>query len=262
MERLSMEPVYIFTWDNISANAYTYGSQITYPESMSVQYQNRLQPSGRPLYTWASLRFDAESATRQNNALPILEPGVSYHLILDMEVTPAQSVGINIEFFDYDGRWIDQYFGVEQNLDFVYPEQAADYKISLVKFNNEQVIFKALILLKTEFQNKYALNWYHNDQVISFTHKQDQQPFDQVSIILKYRYQPVDTVYVHSNAQATYNIEMAPMSSHQIKPFVHELLDELKIEWAQTTQIEVNGIGLGTAEVVEEFKQSWQTTIR
>lgn len=122
MERLSMEPVYIFTWDNISANAYTYGSQITYPESMSVQYQNRLQPSGRPLCTWASLRFDAESATRQKNALPILEPGVSYHLILDMEVTPAQSVGINIEFFDYDGRWIDQYFGVEQNLDFVYPE--------------------------------------------------------------------------------------------------------------------------------------------
>lgn len=90
----------------------------------------------------------------------------------------------------------------------------------MVKFNNEQVIFKALILLKTEFQNKYALNWYHNDQVISSTHKQGQQPF------------------------------------------VHELLDELKVEWAQTTQIEVNGIGLGTAEVVEEFKQSWQTTIR
>lgn len=264
MGQLSMEPVYVFTWDNISVNAYSFGSQIAYPKPMTVQYQNSLQPSGRPLYTWAStdVQLATDTGTRPNSVLPILKPGVRYHLILDMDVTPVKSVGISIEFFNYDGQLLNHSFGAEQVLDFVFPEAAADYKISLVKFNNEQVEFRTLMLFETDLYAAYEFDWTHAGRMIRFNRKQSHKPYNQVSVVFKHQYQPINTVYVNPATPVTYTIEMDRMDADEIGPFVQTLLDELKVDWDHTTQLEVTGIGLGTAEVVQQFKQAWHTTIR
>lgn len=46
-----MQPVYILKWDQLSAHAFTYGADITYPDVTTVAYANILQPSGKPIYT-------------------------------------------------------------------------------------------------------------------------------------------------------------------------------------------------------------------
>ncbi len=251
-----MQTIYLFSWNQMSANAYTYGSSINYPNVAEVDFENDLQPSGQAIYTWENLSIETSEVMgiRPTVTIPILEPGCEYHVEADMLVTPIESVGIRIDFFDRRQQVIEQVFKTDLAFDFVYPKQAKTYQIQLIKFNNTALRFNSILLQSKKIQSYYTIKVNRLEKYYAIRKKQLGKCEKTIKIILKSDVKPLNTVYIDEYVDATYNF-LLPQTLLTDEIALIQYMEKVKAfylhTWQAVTGIEVVGVGYGTNRAVQ-----------
>lgn len=141
-------------WNSNNMEFYKYGSSIEFVNS-EVHFENELLSPGTVIVRWKSnLNYLFNRTLLQ---LPLLKRGKTYKLILEARDYPEGSVLLKVDFFDR----LENYEGTEVISDkigeFIYPEKAYSYTISIISVGIRKFIFKEIILkdvLNTEREFK------------------------------------------------------------------------------------------------------------
>jgi len=92
---------WIIHWDDYMANAYTYGSQVTFFSNGDVEYINRLVPSGTVLKKWYSKT--SYQLMGIEPTLPIIDGEATYKLMVDIDMMVEEGIIVKIVFYNkYD----------------------------------------------------------------------------------------------------------------------------------------------------------------
>ncbi len=81
---------------------YNYGSTISYEKGL-VNFSNSQMSPGEAISSWKS-KQDFDSNNAQFNQLPLLKEGEQYHIVVNAEVIPSDSVQVQIIFFGHVGE--------------------------------------------------------------------------------------------------------------------------------------------------------------
>ncbi|WP_281164566.1 accessory Sec system protein Asp3 [Liquorilactobacillus sicerae] len=139
-------------WRNL-ASTYLAGSTVEFVRSDLVLFSNALMPPGKVITTWyANTNYQADRFSPQ---LPLLEPRKKYQLVLRAASQPQASLYLRLDFYDALGQLCYQKFIKGSKGTFTYPQQAVDYRVSLINAGCQQVEFHRLELAsaKTELKN-------------------------------------------------------------------------------------------------------------
>lgn len=117
------------SWSDISQSVYLYGSDITIDKGR-VRLSNPLLPVGAIIKEWQSqCNYQSD---RHFPELPLLKRGRTYSLISKCDTKPANTVYIQLEFYDRYNRRIGQIVLKEQEDTFTYPKNAYSYTMRLL----------------------------------------------------------------------------------------------------------------------------------
>ncbi|USS84995.1 accessory Sec system protein Asp3 [Fructilactobacillus myrtifloralis] len=154
-----METIYGLTWDSSDPNTDTYGSQIAYNRAGFVRYQNELQPAGKKIHWWETKipAGDAQGPHYGSKVLPQLPRQEKFHLLLDGTITPDESVGIMLLTYDQHHQLVNETMSLSKQLTFELTDEEVDYEISLVKFNNEHLEFRALFIIPDQIWKTFTI---------------------------------------------------------------------------------------------------------
>lgn len=188
LESDRMVNLYILTWDLTGKNTDMYGATNVYKKNGEVYYRNELQPSSKVIQQWGTVYpADASNPLRYSDKfLPFLHDDELYHVQADMDVTPQESVGLEYRNSNKDDQLDQEIISLDLNLDFVNKNNADDYQISLVKFNNDSLTFRALYLAPQSFFANYDLKSHINHQYVDLIAKENHNPKGQIVILQRH----------------------------------------------------------------------------
>ncbi|WP_307994530.1 accessory Sec system protein Asp3 [uncultured Weissella sp.] len=258
-----MQPVYILKWDQLSAHAFTYGADITYPDVTTVAYANSLQPSGKPIYTWENLSAQqaSDAGIRQSVVMPILEPDHTYHVQANLTATPVNSVGISVDFLDYEGHVMDRIVQTTSSFDFTFPYDAIDYRISIVKFNNEELQFDSILLAESDLFTTMTFETDPAIDAVVAKNRELSQSGQTATVLLKKVNYPVDTMYIDARFDEAVYLGMTATTladTEQLKSYFEQVQATAQMADLSISDVEVTGIGMGTDAAVKLFRDKWQ----
>lgn len=142
-------------WPNLTQTAYTYGSYIKFCDDQ-VLFDNPQMPPSFVIASWQSV-VNFQSERRQLN-LPLLKKGETYHLSLDAEVIPSNSLYVKISYFSrYNEQLFFEIIKGSQG-EFTYPIEAFSYTIELINAGCERLLFRHLTLSDLNCQEELYLN--------------------------------------------------------------------------------------------------------
>ncbi|WP_395319894.1 accessory Sec system protein Asp3 [Fructilactobacillus frigidiflavus] len=170
-----METIYLLHWDPADTNTDTYGSQISYQKDGSVQYQNELQPAGKKMHWWQTNYFGdpdpLQSARYGSKRLPQIPRNQTFSLVFKGTVIPEHSVGLTVRSFDETGQLIDQKMTLNDQLNFELNDEEQAYEVSLVKFNNTEILFQGLLLIPDTVTKQYQIQPQHGQMMVRQFHR-------------------------------------------------------------------------------------------
>ncbi|USS88646.1 accessory Sec system protein Asp3 [Fructilactobacillus cliffordii] len=154
-----MKTIYGLTWDASDPNTDSYGSQIAYDLNGFVRYQNLLQPAGKRIHWWETKhpQGNAQGPHYGSKLLPQLPRNEKFHLLLDGTASPADSVGIKLVTYDQNQQLANESMSLTNHLSFELTNDEQDYEFSLVKFNNQQFVFKGLFIVPDEIWQLFTI---------------------------------------------------------------------------------------------------------
>lgn len=154
--------MYILNWDPEDTNTDTYGSQISYQNDGSVHYQNELQPAGKKIHWWETHYYGdpdpLQNSRYGSKRLPQLPRNKPFSLIFKGSVVPKESIGLTITSFDASGQMLNQKMTLDSNLTFQLNNDEKEYEISLVKFNNTELLFRGLLMIPETMEKNYHIH--------------------------------------------------------------------------------------------------------
>ncbi|KRL55746.1 hypothetical protein FC70_GL001352 [Paucilactobacillus oligofermentans DSM 15707 = LMG 22743] len=140
--------IYALEWPTNGTDTYGYGAVIDYLPNGEVHFKNERVSPGLAVHRWRQTNESIHFL--QSFFLPLLVPGQEYQLRADIEVTPSDSLGLQIQFFDEAGLVIDECLVRTSQVDFVVPAGMVSYEIDLINLNTVEFNFHNLILGKKE----------------------------------------------------------------------------------------------------------------
>lgn len=142
-------------WGDSVKNAYNYGSLVTFLENRVI-FDNPMMSPSLPITSWSS-RSNFQGY-RAQPALPLLKRGQTYRLVLEADVTPANSIYIKVTYFDRLGE--ELYFDTlkDDQWLFTYPLGASHYTFELINAGCEHLVFDRLLLLESNQELKGGID--------------------------------------------------------------------------------------------------------
>lgn len=142
-------------WGDSVKNAYNHGSRVTFVKN-GVIFDNPMMSPSFPIISWSSRsNFQGD---RSQPALPLLNRGKTYRLVLEAEVTPAGSAYIKVTYFDRLGEELSFDVLKDDHWLFTYPFGAAFYKVELINAGCEHLFFDRLLLLESSQELRGAVD--------------------------------------------------------------------------------------------------------
>ena len=135
-----MNSSYVVMWPLATNGTYNYGSTISYEKGL-VNFSNIRMSPGEAISTWKSSQ-DFSTSNSQFVQLPLLKEGGQYHLVVDAEVVPEDSIQVQLDFLDIRGASIEGITTLCLDDYFEVPVGTDDYILNLVNLNNQSLSFK------------------------------------------------------------------------------------------------------------------------
>ena len=158
-----MTALYSLFWEPGTGETFDYGSLIDYQPQRVVQYRNPLLSPSRIIHAWHDSQWQQQATPAV--PLPLLIPGTTYQFFIDAEQTPANSVGLAIDYYDRQGQRIDDDLHDALHGQFTLPKQTATYQLSLITLNNEHLTFRSLLIGPAAALKNAQVGWPRTDRI-------------------------------------------------------------------------------------------------
>ncbi|GAK31175.1 hypothetical protein WOSG25_080070 [Weissella oryzae SG25] len=152
-----MTNVYFVRWPNDLSDVSVHGSTIQLLPDGTTYFSNVFFSPGMPICTWHSKTDYMLSGGAPS--LPLLEANSEYHLSAILEADQALAVQLEIKYFDVRGNLIETDNFADLEVDFVLPNEAVSYDISLLNLKHQWIKFKYLILSDSSKIDKLDINF-------------------------------------------------------------------------------------------------------
>jgi accessory secretory protein Asp3 len=131
-------------WNEYSANAYLYGSEIFYHKKDDVEYINALMPPGTVIKEWYS-RTNYQ-ARRIEPALPLIDGEGSYRMTVSLDCPEGEAWLMRLVFYDrYDMEAGS--IPVRDNVtEFRCPLKTYSYKLQLINGGMTRFHFHSVVI--------------------------------------------------------------------------------------------------------------------
>lgn len=148
---------YCIYWNNLSENAYLYGSQLSSLDGKT-NFENPLMSPGLEIKKWVAMtNFQAH---RTIPSLPRLRQGCNYSIYLGAESYPQNSLYIKIEFFNYYKESISNIVIKDRQGEFEFPIGTYNYEVSLINAGCEKIVFQYIKISDAEAsENTGSESW-------------------------------------------------------------------------------------------------------
>lgn len=147
--------VFRIKWRKDVANAYTFGSYISFLGD-KVVFDNALMSPGFSITSWSSqTKFQSQ---RTQPELPLLKRGHVYQVFLRAAVLPENSLYVKVTYFDRLGKEIGSDILKDQTWIFRYPSNAFHYTIDLLNAGCEYLVFDYLQLFENRVEQRIDVN--------------------------------------------------------------------------------------------------------
>jgi accessory secretory protein Asp3 len=133
-------------WGDHNSTDSLYGSRLVFAADDSITLTNPLMPSGLVLQEWYA--FTSYQQVRDTPDLPLLHHGKRYRVAMDMQPTPADTVVVEIQYFDDYSAPIRQQVLHGPDFAFDYPDDCHSYSIRLINGGCDGLAFRNLTLLE------------------------------------------------------------------------------------------------------------------
>jgi accessory Sec system protein Asp3 len=171
---------FLIKWAFNTDQTYNFGSKIQFYRG-KVMFHNPKMSPGAPLHTWHSLiNYQKDYKTSD---LPLLEEGCEYELTAMLKATPAESIHLQLEFFDAQDQLIENQFITSLSGRFTTPKALDHYTISLVNLNNRELEFSHLILRPLEC--KVSIEMHNGPFKIVMLWEANQRHFKELNVAIR-----------------------------------------------------------------------------
>ena len=179
-----MNSSYVVMWPLATNGTYNYGSTISYEKGL-VNFSNIRMSPGEAISTWKSSQ-DFSTGNSQFVQLPLLKEGGQYHLVVDAEVVPEDSIQVQLDFLDIRGASIEGITTLCLDDYFEVPVGTDDYILNLVNLNNQSLSFKNLVI--TPQDTKFEITTFNGGtlRMISMWDKEEKF-FGEVPVSIRNR---------------------------------------------------------------------------
>lgn len=143
-------------WANYAKNSYTFGSQVSFIKD-KVVFENPLMSPSFTITSWSS-RTNFQGHRTQPD-LPLLKRGGHYHIQLEADIYPANSLYVKVTYFNRLGEEIGFEVLKDNTWFFTYPIQAFHYTIELINAGCERLVFDHLKLLERQEDLEEAIDF-------------------------------------------------------------------------------------------------------
>ncbi|MBF7138572.1 accessory Sec system protein Asp3 [Pediococcus pentosaceus] len=179
-----MNSSYVVMWPMATNGTYNYGSTISYEKGL-VNFSNSQMSPGEAISSWKS-KQDFDSNNAQFNQLPLLKEGEQYHIVVNAEVIPSDSVQVQINFLDTLGETIDGITTLSLDDYFEVPLGTQAYDLNLINLNNQGLTFKNIVI--TPRDTKFEIETFSSGtfRMVSIWDKEEDF-FEEVPVYLRNR---------------------------------------------------------------------------
>ena len=133
-------------WNEYSANAYLYGSEIFYHKKDDVEYINALMPPGTVIKKWFS-KVNYQMM-RIEPSLPMIDGEGRYHISLNAASEPADGLLLRLVFYDrYDAEAGSQIIRDGEG-DFQCPLKTFSYELQLINAGVTRLHFHWITIME------------------------------------------------------------------------------------------------------------------
>ena len=133
-------------WGGPNGGASLYGSALTVEPSGAARLVNRLMPAGTTIQEWYS--YTDYQSERGTPVLPLLHDGRTYRLVPRLASIPADTVIVEVAFFDRFNELVRTEVLYPPEYEFEYPPDSHHYTIRLVNGGCDALDFTSLTLLE------------------------------------------------------------------------------------------------------------------
>ncbi|KRN18833.1 asp3 protein [Pediococcus claussenii] len=205
-----------------------------------VHFSNPQLSPGFKMHSWSSQNDFVDGALWEN--LPLLKSGTEYQVVIDAQIKPANSVHIQLDFFDESNELIDEQIFADQNFRFTVPMHTKRYQISLVSLNNQEMIFKNMTINPTFNDFEITVQTSGTKRVII---KPLNGKARTIEIILRDRFLESGS-YIGANNQLTVYFEYNGRHKYSVETLSTECwqaLQDVVLDWdAYDVQVKTIGV--------------------
>ncbi len=131
-------------WNEYAANAYTYGSKITFHQKDDVEFVNALMPPGTVMKQWHSkTNFQTQ---RIEPTLPIIDGETEYRITINMDVEPGENCLVRLVFFDRYGMEAGTLTLRDRETQFRCPLKTYSYNLQLINGGVTRLHFHSVVI--------------------------------------------------------------------------------------------------------------------
>lgn len=123
---------------------YIYGITWHFLPDGRVRISASLVPSGKAVYVWKSETSYLNERTEPQ--LPLLKPGAFYRFRFETVSEPEGCAMFRLVFYDRQNEHLETRVSYEEEMTFVYPEDAYRYTLELVQGGFDTMTFDRVIL--------------------------------------------------------------------------------------------------------------------
>lgn len=140
--------IYSVRWPKSLKSSYLFGSKIIFKKRGGVTFKNDQMPPAMSIHFWKStVRIFNDGFLGE---LPLLKMETKYKVITKASVVPANSIYLELRFFDERFELMETKIIHGHDEVFEYPLGAFQYEIHLMNINNESLNFEQLIIEEFE----------------------------------------------------------------------------------------------------------------
>lgn len=185
-----LEKLYLLYWSVDTRMQYTPGSIVSYLPDGRVDFANPLIYPGGAIFTWANRK----PGRRPGIQLPLLEHGALYEYRIIADETPEKSLGMSVTMFDEFNEQLDVAVSDELEGIFTYADDARDYKMQLMSFNNQKMRFDHVLLGLQETVATYDVDIDTKNRLL-VVHHSGIQPGPPLNIVFVRQQRPIMPLY-------------------------------------------------------------------
>lgn len=241
-----MDSSFVIYWERSLQKTYNFGSVVRFKQN-EVYFSNQQLSPGFKLHSWSSQEsFDSDGLWEK---LPLLKNEMEYQITVNAQIKPANSVHIQLDFFDQSNELIDEQIFADPKFKFTVPEDTKSYEISLVSLNNQEITFRNMII--SPIPNDFAIEVQTSNSKRVVVKPLDNK-IEAIEIILRDRFLESGS-YIGANNQLTVYFEYNGRHKYSTEKLIaecYQALQDVVIDWS-AYDVRVKTIGKSSQLLVE-----------